>query len=135
MFKEFRELRQKRDRRLGLPDQLNYAIAVDDHTIALKDGAFLAAFECAGLDLNSASIEELDAHQQQREGRAQPVVRVHRCIGSSGRSGQRVQTERCQDRQGKEHEHGKAGWRAHGMKAKDPLVERGIERSDPVWTE
>ena len=65
MFKEFRELRRKRDRRLGLPDQLNYAIAVDEYTIALKDGAFLAAFECAGLDLNSASVEELDAHRTQ----------------------------------------------------------------------
>jgi type IV secretion system protein TrbE len=65
MFKEFRELRRKRDPRLGLHDQLNYAIAVDDYTIALKDGAFLAAFECAGLDLNSASVEELDAHRAQ----------------------------------------------------------------------
>ena len=65
MFKEFRELRRKRDRRLGLPDQLNYAIAIDNSTIALKDGAFLAAFECAGLDLNSASVEELDAHRAQ----------------------------------------------------------------------
>ena len=31
----------------------------------MKDGAFLSAFECAGLDLNSASVEELDAHRAQ----------------------------------------------------------------------
>jgi len=65
MFKEFKELRRRQDRRLSLPDQLNYAIAVDDRTIALKDGAFLCAFDCSGLDLNSASAEELDAHRAQ----------------------------------------------------------------------
>ena len=65
LFKEFKDLRRKRARRRGLPDLLNYAIAVDDYTIALKDGAFLSAFECAGLDLNSASAEELDAHRAQ----------------------------------------------------------------------
>ena len=31
----------------------------------MKDGAFLSAFECSGLDLNSASVEELDAHRAQ----------------------------------------------------------------------
>ncbi len=51
--KEFRDLRRKRDKLLALPDQLNYAIPIDDFTIALKDGAFLSAFECSGLDLNS----------------------------------------------------------------------------------
>jgi type IV secretion system protein VirB4 len=65
IFKEFRDLRRRKDRRRGLPDQLNYALAVDDHTIAMKDGSFLAAFGCAGLDLNSAIIEELDAHRSQ----------------------------------------------------------------------
>ena len=64
-LKEFKDLRRKRSRLLGLPDQLNYAIAVDDHTIAMKDGAFLSAFECMGPDLNSASLEELDAHRAQ----------------------------------------------------------------------
>src|SRR5487761_244930 len=64
-LKEFTDLRRKRSKLLGLPDQLNYAIPVDDFTIALKDGAFLSAFECAGLDLNSASAEELDAHRAQ----------------------------------------------------------------------
>ncbi len=64
-LKEFTDLRRKRSKLLGLPDQLNYAIPVDDYTIALKDGAFLSAFECAGLDLNSASAEELDAHRAQ----------------------------------------------------------------------
>jgi type IV secretion system protein TrbE len=63
--KEFRDLRRKRDKLLALPDQLNYAIPIDDFTIALKDGAFLSAFECSGLDLNSASAEELDAHRAQ----------------------------------------------------------------------
>ena len=64
-LKEFKDLRRKRGRLLGLPDQLNYAIPIDDYTIALKDGAFLSSFECSGLDLNSASIEELDAHRAQ----------------------------------------------------------------------
>ena len=64
-LKEFKELRRKRGRLLGLPDQLNYAIPIDDYTIAMKDGAFLSGFECAGLDLNSASVEELDAHRAQ----------------------------------------------------------------------
>ena len=64
-LKEFKDLRRKRGRLLGLPDQLNYAIPIDDYTIAMKDGAFLSAFECSGLDLNSASVEELDAHRAQ----------------------------------------------------------------------
>ena len=62
-FKEFRDLRRKADRRLGLPDLLNYGFAEDDHTIVTKDGARLAAFECLGSDLNSASTAELDAHR------------------------------------------------------------------------
>jgi type IV secretion/conjugal transfer VirB4 family ATPase len=62
-FKEFSDLRRKPDRRLGLPDLLNFAFAVDDRVIAMKDGALLPAFECAGLDLNSAGAEELDAHR------------------------------------------------------------------------
>src|SRR5271165_21780 len=64
-IKEYKDLRRKQDKRLGLPDQLNYAIPLDDYTIALKDGSFLSAFECSGLDLNSASAEELDAHRTQ----------------------------------------------------------------------
>ena len=64
-LKEFKDLRRKRGRLLGLPDQLNYAIPIDDYTIAMKDGAFLSAFECSGLDLNSASVQELDAHRAQ----------------------------------------------------------------------
>ena len=62
-FKEFRDLRRKADRRLGLPDLLNYGFAEDDHTIVTKDGARLVAFECHGSDLNSASTAELDAHR------------------------------------------------------------------------
>src|SRR5216683_3023233 len=65
LLREFSDLRRKRSKLLGLPDQLNYAIPVNDHTIALKDGALLSAFECSGLDLNSASTEELDAHRAQ----------------------------------------------------------------------
>ena len=64
-LKEFKDLRRKRDKLRGLPDQLNYAIPIDDYTIAMKDGAFLSAFDCSGLDLNSASVEELDAHRAQ----------------------------------------------------------------------
>jgi hypothetical protein len=64
-LKEFKDLRRKREKLLGMPDQLNYAIPVDDQTIAMKDGAFLSAFTCLGLDLNSASCEELDAHRAQ----------------------------------------------------------------------
>jgi type IV secretion system protein VirB4 len=64
-IKEFKDLRRKRDKLRGLPDQLNYAIPIDDHTIAMKDGAFLSAFSCSGLDLNSASHQELDAHRAQ----------------------------------------------------------------------
>ena len=62
-FKEFRDLRRKADRRLGLPDLLNFGFAEDDHTIVTKDGARLVAFECHGPDLNSASPAELDAHR------------------------------------------------------------------------
>jgi type IV secretion system protein VirB4 len=65
LLREFKDLRQRRDRRRGLPDLLNYAFAVDDYTIAQKDGSYLATFECSGLDLNSASAEELDAHRAQ----------------------------------------------------------------------
>jgi type IV secretion system protein VirB4 len=65
LFKEFMDLRRKRDRRLGLPDMLNYAFAAGEHAIAMKDGALLAAFECAGADLNSAGAAELDAHHAQ----------------------------------------------------------------------
>ncbi len=65
MFKEFKDLRKRKNRRRGFPDQLNYAIPVNDRTIALKDGAFLSSFECAGLDLNSAGAEELNAHRAQ----------------------------------------------------------------------
>ncbi len=64
-LKEFKDLRRKHDRLLGLADRLNYAIPMDDYTIAMKDGAFLSAFDCNGLDLNSASVEELDAHRAQ----------------------------------------------------------------------
>jgi type IV secretion/conjugal transfer VirB4 family ATPase len=63
LFKEFRDLRRKPDLRRGLPDLLNYAYAEDYQTIMMKDGARLSAFACVGPDLNSASVEELDAHR------------------------------------------------------------------------
>src|ERR1700722_4785320 len=63
MFKEFRDLRRKADRRRGLPDLLNFGFAEDDYTIVMKDEARLVAFECLAPDLNSASPEELDAHR------------------------------------------------------------------------
>jgi hypothetical protein len=62
-LKEFRDLRRKADRRLGLPDLLNYGFAEDNYTIVTKDGARLVAFACHGSDLNSASPAELDAHR------------------------------------------------------------------------
>jgi type IV secretory pathway VirB4 component len=65
LFKEFRDLTRKPEQLRGLHDLLNYAYPLDDYTIVQKDGALLCAFECAGLDLNSASVEELDAHRLQ----------------------------------------------------------------------
>ena len=62
-LKEFRDLRRKRDRRLGLPDLLNFGFAEDEYTIVMKDEARLVAFQCLAPDLNSASPEELDAHR------------------------------------------------------------------------
>src|SRR5260370_8919193 len=62
-LRECRDLRGRPELRGGLHDLLNYAVAEDDHTIVMKDGARLAAFECLGPDLNSASVEELDAHR------------------------------------------------------------------------
>ena len=62
-LKEFRDLRRKRDRRLSLPDLLNFGFAEDDYTIVMKDDARLVGFECLTPDLNSASPEELDAHR------------------------------------------------------------------------
>src|SRR5260370_28175358 len=62
-LRECRDLRGRPELRGGLHDLLNYAVAEDDHTIVMKDGARLAAFGCLGPDLNSASVEELDAHR------------------------------------------------------------------------
>ncbi len=63
LLKEFRDLRRKRDRRLGLPDLFNFGFPEDDFTIVMKDEARLVGFQCLGPDLNSASLEELDAHR------------------------------------------------------------------------
>lgn len=61
MFKEF-SLHRHKDRRRSLPDQLNFAFAEGD-SIIMKDGARLVMFACHGPDLNSASVEELDAQR------------------------------------------------------------------------
>ncbi|MDQ6635835.1 MAG: hypothetical protein M3Z10_13875, partial [Gemmatimonadota bacterium] len=45
----------------GLADELNWAFLVDEGTVLLKDGAFLAAFRYRGPDLGSATLAELDA--------------------------------------------------------------------------
>jgi hypothetical protein len=36
-LKEFRDLKRKPDRRLGLPDLLNFGFAEDEYTILMKD--------------------------------------------------------------------------------------------------
>ena len=61
MFKEYR-LQRSKDRKRSLPDQLNFAFAEGD-TLIMKDGARMVMFACQGPDLNSASIEELDAQR------------------------------------------------------------------------
>jgi type IV secretion system protein TrbE len=63
MFKEFLDLRRKPDLRHSLPDLFNFAFAEDEHTVVMKDGARIVAFECLGPDLNSASVEEMDSHR------------------------------------------------------------------------
>jgi hypothetical protein len=45
-LKEFRDLRRQRDRRLSLPDLLNFGFAEDEYTIIMKDEARLVAFQC-----------------------------------------------------------------------------------------
>jgi type IV secretion/conjugal transfer VirB4 family ATPase len=49
----------------GLADELNWAFLVDEGTVLLKDGAFLAAFRYRGPDLGSATQSELDALGEQ----------------------------------------------------------------------
>src|SRR5208282_1155202 len=51
-LKEFKDLRRKRGKLLGLPDQLNYAIQIDDYTIAMKDGAARPAARSARASRN-----------------------------------------------------------------------------------
>jgi hypothetical protein len=74
LFKEFRDLRQRPDLRIGMPDLLNYAFFGGPDVIVLKDGALMACFAYRGPDLNSASPRNLGAqtpHQRQprRPGR------------------------------------------------------------------
>ena len=59
LLPEFKKLRKKPDRAVGLPDLLNYAAFVAPGIILMKDGALLAGFAYAGPDLNSSSPEEL----------------------------------------------------------------------------
>src|SRR5487761_552695 len=61
LFREFKNLRRRRERLLGFSDLLNYAALVDPGVILLKDGSLLAGWHYHGPDLNSASAEELAA--------------------------------------------------------------------------
>ena len=53
--------REHRTEPRGLADELNWGFLVDEGTVLLKDGAFLAAFRYHGPDLASATDAELDA--------------------------------------------------------------------------
>src|SRR5579883_310881 len=65
LFREFKNLRHKRERLLGFSDLLNYAALVDPGVILLKDGSLLAGWRYTGPDLNSAGAEELTALSHQ----------------------------------------------------------------------
>jgi type IV secretion system protein VirB4 len=60
-LKDFKDLRRKPERLLGLPDLLNYAAFIAPGVALLKDGGLLAGWYCEGPDLNSASEDELSA--------------------------------------------------------------------------
>ena len=65
LFREFKNLRRKRERLLGFSDLLNYAALVDPDVILLKDGSLVAGWRYTGPDLNSAGAEELTALSHQ----------------------------------------------------------------------
>ncbi len=64
-FREFKNLRRRRERLLGFSDLLNYAALVDPGVILLKDGSLLGGWRYTGPDLNSAGAEELTALSHQ----------------------------------------------------------------------
>lgn len=57
--------REHRPDTRGLADELNWAFLVDEGTVLLKDGAFLAAFQYSGPDLGGATEAELGALGEQ----------------------------------------------------------------------
>jgi type IV secretion system protein TrbE len=61
LFREFKNLCRKPDRRTGMPDLLNYAFLGAPGVVVLKDGAMIASFAYRGPDLNSASPLEISA--------------------------------------------------------------------------
>ncbi len=61
LFREFKNLCRKPDRRAGTPDLLNYAFLGAPSVVVLKDGAMMTCFAYRGPDLNSASPLEISA--------------------------------------------------------------------------
>src|SRR5229473_4688238 len=61
LFREFKDLGRRKDRRIGMPDLLNYAFLGAPGVVVLKDGALMACFAYRGPDLNSASALEISA--------------------------------------------------------------------------
>ena len=55
LFREFKDLGRRKDRRIGMPDLLNYAFLGAPGVVVLKDGAMMTCFAYRGPDLNSAS--------------------------------------------------------------------------------
>jgi len=61
LFREFKDLGRRKDRRIGMPDLLNYAFLGAPGVVVLKDGAMMTCFAYRGPDLNSASPLEISA--------------------------------------------------------------------------
>src|SRR5260370_18856651 len=61
LFREFKDLGRRKDRRIGMPDLLNYAFLGAPGVGVLKDGAMMTCFAYRGPDLNSASPLEFSA--------------------------------------------------------------------------
>ncbi len=61
LFREFKNLCRKPDRRAGTPDLLNYAFLGAPSVVVVKDGAMMTCFAYRGPDLNSASPLEISA--------------------------------------------------------------------------
>ncbi len=61
LFREFKDLGRRKDRRIGMPDLLNYAFLGAPGVVVLKDGAMMTCFAYRGPDLNSAAPLEISA--------------------------------------------------------------------------